>query len=442
MLQDRLESPAGIELCAGKMKVDTLLVVARDDARTADARSGRGVSTSHETVAKRVGMSSRHVRTARRIIEKLGMAVTIVLGRHLSPAERADARAAHGGYQEAAASVRALTMPAPASTDPHRVVHPLVSDDVDEQASVDTFHLPRSGYVRRSLTSQRWSPTRVTTRETAAARPKPKRKTHSRPERTPHDPALQRFAWDIAANFMLLDGSHPRHGAPLSPGALAGGRHIGQLIRILQRNRITPDRYTVRTLNEALSETLPVRRETDDPKRDRLAVFAWKLGKLAERRPGPTSLEQQRREAAERLTERREQQNRDIEASLRREEHQQASQLAAEALFTQARRTRRPRPTQRVSDQGTLVTALLGQGVKLYDAPAPLQILVGTVTSLHKALLAEGWELTSADSDQLLWTSPDASELRIQHTSNPAQLSPTPPAILTPLIAELISELA
>lgn len=85
MLQDRLESPAGIELCAGKMKVDTLLVVARDDARTADARSGRGVSTSHETVAKRVGMSSRHVRTARRIIEKLGMAVTIVLGRHLSP---------------------------------------------------------------------------------------------------------------------------------------------------------------------------------------------------------------------------------------------------------------------------------------------------------------------------------------------------------------------
>lgn len=88
---------------------------------------------------------------------------------------------------------------------------------------------------------------------------------------------------------MLLDGSHPRHGALLSPGALAGGRHIGQLIRILQRNRITPDRYTVRTLNEALSETLPVRRETDDPKRDRLAVFAWKLGKLAERRPGPTS---------------------------------------------------------------------------------------------------------------------------------------------------------
>lgn len=444
MLQERLESPAGVELCAGKMKVDTLLVVARDDARTADARSGRGVATSHETVAKRVGMSSRHVRTARRIIEKLGMSVTIVLGRHLSPAERADARASHGGYQEAAASVRALTMPAPATTAPLEAVHPLVSDDVDAPAPVDTFHLPRSGYVRRSLTSQRWSPTRVTTREAAAARPKPKRKTHARPERAPHDPALQRFAWDIAANFMLLDGSPPRQGAPLSPGALAGGRHIGQLIRILQRTRITPDRYTVRTLNEALSEVLPVRRETDDPKRDRLAVFAWKLDKLAQRRPGPTHLEQQRQEAAERLQQRREQQKQAVEASLRQEELQEASQQAADAFFAQARRTRRPRLTQRVSEQGGLVTALLGEGAKLYDAPTALQIIVGAATRLHKTLLADGWALTTADHDRLTWTSMDGRCLHvdIRHVNDTVELSPTPPAVFSPALAELVAGLA
>lgn len=443
MLQERLESPAGVALCAGKMKVDTLLVVAREDAATADASSGRGVATSHETVAKRVGMSSRHVRTARRIMEKLGMAVTIVLGRHLSPAERADARAAHGGYQEAAASVRALTMPAPV-TGPQEAAHPVVSDDVDEQAPVDTFHLPRSGYVRRPLTSQRWSPTRVTTRETAAARPKPKRKTHSRPEQAPHDPALQRFAWDIAANFMLLEGSHPRQGAPVSPGALAGGRHIGQLIRILQRTRITPDRYTVRTLNDALSEVLPVRRESDDPKRDRLAVFAWKLGKLAQRRPGPTHLERQRREAAERLQDHRNRQQQAMETRERQEELQQASQVAAQAFFAQTRLTRRPRPTQRPDHHAELVRVLLGDGVKLYNAPAADQILVGATTQLHKALLTDGWTLTTTDHEELTWTSSDGQtlHLHIHHEDGALGLTATPPAAFPAHLTQLLHDLA
>ena len=243
---------------------------------------------------------------------------------------------------------------------------------------------------------------------------------------------------------MLLDGSHPRKNAPLTPGALAGGRHIGHLIRILQRNRITPDRYTVRTLNEALSETLPVRRESDDPKRDRLAVFAWKLRKLAERRPGATFLEQQRLEAAERLRKRLEQQKREIEASLRREELQEASQQAADAFFAQARRTRRPRPTRRVSDQGALVAALLGHDLKLYDAPAPLQILVGSATRIHRALLAEAWILTSADRSQLSWTAPDNQELQVQilHTAETVRLTATPPSGLPLRVAELLAELA
>ena len=439
---EELATPRAVELCRGKIKADTVLMVAREDASTADSTSGRGVTTSRETVGKRLGMSGRHVGTARGILEALGAAVTIVRGRHLSPQERSIARKAHGGYQEAAGSVRALTMPA--LTAKAHTGDPGGTEPISELEPVDTFHLPRRGSVNKTPPVKKYSPMSVKPLKKAASRPKPKRRTHPRPERAPHDPALQRFAWDIAANFMLLDGSHPRHDAPLSPGALVGGRHIGQLIRILQRTRITPNRYTVRTLNEALSEVLPVRRESDDPKRDRLAVFAWKLGKLAQRRPGPTHLEQQRQEAAERLQQRREQQKQAVEASLRQEELQEASQQAAEAFFAQARRTRRPRPTQRVSDQGGLVTALIGEGVKLYDAPTALQIVVGAATRLHKALLAEDWALTTADHDRLTWTSMDGRSLHvdIRHVDDTVELSPTPPAVFAPALAELVAGLA
>lgn len=96
LLRELLESAAGVELCkGGRIKADTVMAVARVDAETADGTSGRGVTTSHKTVAKRLGMSDRHVGTARRIIEKLGLAVTIIRGRHLSPPRNAPQHAPH-----------------------------------------------------------------------------------------------------------------------------------------------------------------------------------------------------------------------------------------------------------------------------------------------------------------------------------------------------------
>lgn len=411
---EELASPRGVELCRGKIKADTVIMVARDDASTADSTSGRGVTTSRETVAKRLGMSGRHVGTARGILEALGASVTIVRGRHLSPQERSLARKAHGSYQEAAGSVRALTMPA--LTAETHTDDPRGAEPISEAVPVDTFHLPRRGSVNKTPPVKKYSPTRAEAREKAAARPKLKRKSQPRSQRAPRDLETQRFVWAIAQRFLLSDGSAPRPGAPLRPGVLRGGRHIGNLTRILERNRITPRRYTPQSLADALQRLIEagkLRSPRYEELRDPLAHFAWTLRRLNELTEGETTLERIRREDVERAEKRRQAALQELPTP----EEQAAAYEAAQAFFASTRRLRKPIARERRTDVVELVTAVLGRGIRLYDAPAATQELVGDLTAMHKQLTADGWQLITGDA-ALIWTRD--SEQAVEVTLSPA----------------------
>lgn len=96
---------------AHEVSAATVRAVARADAEAADYRSGRGVATSHATVARRIRRCPRSVAAARAVLAALGLSVTVAAGRYLTASERAAARAVHGRHQVRAASTRALTLP-------------------------------------------------------------------------------------------------------------------------------------------------------------------------------------------------------------------------------------------------------------------------------------------------------------------------------------------
>lgn len=405
-----------------KISADTVLRVAQMDAQCADRLTGRGVTTSHASVARQLGMSDRTVGTARRLLEKLGLAVTVVMGRHLSPAERRQAKRSHGGYQEAAASVRAMTIP-------------------ESARSVESFHLPRSGSVLEEPHDQKWSPTRARARETAAPRPKLRRKSRSRPQspRSPRPIALQEFAWRIARNY----GLHSP-GASTTPGALYGGRHIGQLCNILERYQVTPDRYTLETLRAELDEALAaarIRPLDNADKRDRLAHFAWMLRKLHIFTKGETRRERQLREQEARVKAR-------ILAA-EKAQHRAAQETAAlndaatarAAFFADHRSPLRPRsssPTSRTTAVKMLVTTLIGSGA-LHQHTRELQQIVGDITLLERDLIDAGWTPAHEQAEhRACWTRGE-HKLTIQLQNDHPHVVTPPLELPQPIAARLRS---
>ncbi len=181
-----ITTPEGEELrAAAKVSIDTLLDVAAADARAADSRTGRGVTTAHETVAKALGCSAKTVQRARSLLEALGFAVTVVGGRYLTTEERAAATAHHGGDQRRMASERALLVP----------------------RSLTNVHLPRRGKSSSTLTSRSGLPTRADARGEAAPRPAPKRKAAR--SFLPRPPvAVQRLAAGLAQRLPWLARGH------------------------------------------------------------------------------------------------------------------------------------------------------------------------------------------------------------------------------------------
>lgn len=93
------------------MSRGTFLKAIRAEAQFANRRTGRGVATSHETLARALGMSVSTARRARDLMIVLDCAVRVVTGRYLTIQERLEATALHGGVQLRAASVRALVIP-------------------------------------------------------------------------------------------------------------------------------------------------------------------------------------------------------------------------------------------------------------------------------------------------------------------------------------------
>lgn len=279
---DALNTPEGAKKRRkAKVAPDTLLRVARADWEAADALTGRGVSTAHETVAAALGMSPKTVQRGRRLLELLGLAVTVVEGRYLTVCERKAARAAHGGRQLRAASLRALTMPRP----------------------VENVHLPRRGEVlKESLVSEN-SPTRAGARTTAAARPPALKMKKIRPSANvttqPRPLELQRFA------ARLVDGDERDTSPRRLPWVLRSPdrgrmRHIGALCNVLSSAGIDPRCWRPREVIEAIDRwhQSSGRRTLAADAIDPLRYLAWQLAQAIDP-TAPTPSEQARMRSAE-----------------------------------------------------------------------------------------------------------------------------------------------
>lgn len=272
-LMDVLATPPGASArAAAALSVDTFLMVARQEWVSADVATGRGVTTAHETVAARAGVSVASVRRARRLLEVLGFSVTLQMGRYLTREERQAATAAHGGQQLKAASVRALTIPRPAPT-------------------VDIEHLPSSqdGLLLSSV--RKHSPRRARARTWAASRPARKNRNPKTPhEREPRPIQVQRMAAGLVARVPWL----------------GRGVHIGQVCDLLTRAGVDPSAWTVGGLLTAVDASLRADRIAalgPDEQRDPRAYFAWLLARVLGQGPEPDQ-DRVRREQRERAEER------------------------------------------------------------------------------------------------------------------------------------------
>lgn len=111
----------------GGLSVHAFMTVMRADAATADHRTGQGVFTSHQTVARVTGLPYSIVKRARQAAEHLGLTVTTDPGRYLSKDERLDSAAATGRTYWRKASTRVLTV--------SRTLAALVTDQLPRRGS-------------------------------------------------------------------------------------------------------------------------------------------------------------------------------------------------------------------------------------------------------------------------------------------------------------------
>ncbi len=159
------------------MSRKTFLKAIRAEAQFADRHTGRGVATSHETLARALGMSVSTARRARDLMIALDCAVRVVTGRYLTIQERLQATALHGGVQLRAASVRALVIP-------------------KNVAEVENEQLATASRFNPSTHQLNNSPRRGKPHSEAASRPQHRRK-HAKFEPGPIEPRplpLQKLA--------------------------------------------------------------------------------------------------------------------------------------------------------------------------------------------------------------------------------------------------------
>lgn len=283
-LSAALRTPEGEEKRAvAKVSADTLIDVAAADARAADSRTGRGVTTAHDTVAKALGCSAKTVQRARTLLEALGFACTVVRGRYLTTQERAAARAHHGGDQRRMASERALLVP----------------------RSLSNVHLPRRGSVTSHLPSGSDLPKRASARAGAASR---RPATTKSTRRCPPRPTMsvQRLAAGIAQRLPWL----------------ARG-HIGSLCRTLTVLGLDDTGWSAHDVIDMLDRRnvqLGLYSLTSSSQRDPLALFAHQVRAALVDVDEPPRLRRSR-EAAARAAER---------AKARAEREAEDARLAAE----------------------------------------------------------------------------------------------------------------
>lgn len=239
-----LNSPNGTTLCTNHtISTEAVFAVAVIHASLAESATGRSVTASRNTIARRAGVSTSTVKRARRVLTALGVAVELVRGRYLSRLEAMAAESHHGHRQFRAASTWALTTPRPVAT---TVTHPSKKPRKPSRATLRTAayrsrttarNHPQSG-TRDPLSPSggcalkalafKISPTRAQTRAA---------KTTHKPTTTPRPLHLQRAAAELIT-----------HAPALTPAG-----HIGTICDTLQQTGIDTTRWTGRDIARHLT---------------------------------------------------------------------------------------------------------------------------------------------------------------------------------------------
>lgn len=239
---------------AARVAAGTLLRVAYDDRMSADRSTGRGVTTAHETVAERLGMSAKTVQRARLLLEAMGLAVTLVGGRYLTNEERDQARRVHGGDQVRAASTRALVMPA---TPPRARSMPAPRTS----GSVENVYLPVSPSGEQVSHVLKSSPTRaMRARKGTASR---------RPPMTTEINQLKARRLDVQQLAARLVQRMPW---------LGRGQHIGRVCVLIEQLKLVERGWTAQQIVDQLerhSRSAGLQIAPASAQRNPLAYFAW-----------------------------------------------------------------------------------------------------------------------------------------------------------------------
>jgi hypothetical protein len=239
-----LNSPTGTRLCTTHtISTEAVFAVAVIHASLAESATGRSVTASRETIARRAGVSASTVKRARRVLTALGVAVELVRGRYLSRLEAMAAESHHGRHQFRAASTWALTTPrsvvttvTPRFTKP-RIPSRATLRTAAYRSRTTTRNHPQSGtrdplspsggFALKAL-AFKISPTRAQTRVG---------KTTHQPTTTPRPIHLQRAAAELIA-----------HAPALTPAS-----HIGMICHTLQQSGIDTTRWTGRDIAHQLT---------------------------------------------------------------------------------------------------------------------------------------------------------------------------------------------
>lgn len=228
-----------------------ILLVAATDAASAEAATGRGVTTSHDTVARSIGRrtgasrapSRETVRHCRRIIEHAGYARTVTVGCHLTTEQRATAHQHHGGRQIAVASERVLVQPRAARS--NLAQHATTTPRACVQSKTFNPLVPSRREVD-SLTSVPTHQARVTARRAAS---RSSNKTHPRDEAPRHGIAVQRLAAELVAAWPHLNRTSGQRRTPSAANlATEAHQHIGAVCEALTRAGIDPADWTAQDI--------------------------------------------------------------------------------------------------------------------------------------------------------------------------------------------------
>ena len=241
----------GLKIGVSRVRIAAVL---RALASFAEHRTGRRVTSSYTTIARRAklenpdGAGWKVVARVRAALIKVGAALELSAARdRLSAVERMAAHAHHGGNQRAVAATTALIMPAtpaaPSEADAEDVSDARLVDDPPAAAKPKP---QAKGRVHLSLGSHQGRNLLISSNY-SIARKRARASTKSHAKSEPFTLAEQLLAAELVAPA-----------AELFPGLASiygpGGRHMGELCAVLRQAGVDPFRWSARDVAERLDE--------------------------------------------------------------------------------------------------------------------------------------------------------------------------------------------